>query len=71
MVTSLQAELEMWVVFPSPIRFQPVIFHLCFVLFPEVECVSQNLQLSQWLLWASAWMALRQQHLFSSQGFWS
>ena len=30
MVTSLQAELEMWVVFPSPIRFQPVIFHLCF-----------------------------------------
>ena len=30
MVTSLQAELEIWVVFLSPIRFQPVIFHLCF-----------------------------------------
>ena len=34
MVTPLQAELETWVVFPSPIRFQPVIFHLCFELSP-------------------------------------
>lgn len=50
MVTPLQAELETWVVFPSPIRFQPVIFHLCLVLFPEVKGVSQNLQLSQWQL---------------------
>lgn len=55
--------------FPVPLDFNLWFSTCVLVLFPEVEGVSQNLQLSQWQLWASTPMALRQQHLFS-RGSW-
>lgn len=53
MVTSLQAELDMWV-----LSQRHELFNLCFstgltVLSGEAGRVSQHLQFSQWLAWPS------------------
>lgn len=59
MVTSLQAELDMWV-----LSQRHELFNLCFstgltVLSGEAGRVSQHLQFSQWLAWPSRRVALR------------